>query len=56
MLKLIGQGASNKEIAETLVLTEGTVRTHVHNILGKLGLRHRTQAVLYAVREGMVKQ
>jgi NarL family two-component system response regulator LiaR len=56
VLKLIGQGSSNKEIAETLVLTEGTVRTHVHNILGKLGLKHRTQAVLYAVREGIVKQ
>jgi NarL family two-component system response regulator LiaR len=55
VLKLIGQGASNKEIAETLVLSEGTVRTHVHNILGKLGLKHRTQVVLYAVREGIVK-
>jgi two-component system, NarL family, response regulator LiaR len=55
VLKLIGQGSSNKETAETLVLTEGTVRTHVHNILGKLGLKHRTQAVLYAVREGLVK-
>jgi DNA-binding NarL/FixJ family response regulator len=55
VLKLIGQGASNKEIAEMLVLTEGTVRTHVHNILGKLGLKHRTQAVLYAVREGLVQ-
>ncbi len=54
VLKLVGQGASNKEIGEQLVLTEGTVRTHVHNILGKLGLKHRTQAVLYAVREGLV--
>jgi DNA-binding NarL/FixJ family response regulator len=54
VLRLIGQGAANKEIAEALVLTEGTVRTHVHNILGKLGLKHRTQVVLYAVREGYV--
>ncbi len=55
VLKCIGEGASNKEIADKLVLTEGTVRSHVHNILGKLGLKHRTQAVLYAVREGLVK-
>jgi two-component system, NarL family, response regulator LiaR len=55
VLKLIGQGASNREIAEALVLTEGTARTHVHNILGKLGLKHRTQAVLYAVREGYIQ-
>ncbi len=55
VLKLIGQGLSNKEIAEKLILSEGTVRTHVHNILDKLGLQHRTQAVLYAVREGYVQ-
>jgi DNA-binding NarL/FixJ family response regulator len=55
VLKLIGQSSSNKEIAETLVLMEGTVRTHVYNIFGKLGLKHRTQAVLYAVREGSVE-
>ncbi|CAG0946868.1 partial Transcriptional regulatory protein LnrK, partial [Anaerolineae bacterium] len=34
--------------------TEGTVRTHVHNILGKLGLKNRNQIILYAVREGLV--
>ncbi len=54
VLKLIGQGASNREIAQKLSLTEGTVRTHVHNILGKLGLANRNQALLYAVREGLV--
>lgn len=54
VLKLIGQGASNRDIAQKLTLTEGTVRTHVHNILGKLGLKNRNQIILYAVREGLV--
>ena len=54
VLKLIGQGASNRDIAQKLILTEGTVRTHVHNILGKLGLKNRNQIILYAVREGLV--
>ncbi len=54
VLKLVGQGASNREIAQKLSLTEGTVRTHVHNILGKLGLTNRNQAILFAVREGLL--
>lgn len=54
VLKLIGQGASNRDIANKLSLTEGTVRTHVHNILGKLGLANRNQAILHAIREGLV--
>lgn len=54
VLKLIGQGASNRDIAQKLNLTEGTVRTHVHNILGKLGLTNRNQAILHAIREGLV--
>lgn len=49
MLALIGQGASNREIAQTLFLPEGTVKNHVTNILGRLGLRDRTQAALLAV-------
>jgi DNA-binding NarL/FixJ family response regulator len=51
-LEVLGQlakGASNKEIAYQLSITERTARTHVSNILGKLGLASRTQAALYAV-------
>jgi NarL family two-component system response regulator LiaR len=53
VLKLVAQGLPNQEIAETLVLSERTVRTHVSNILGKLHLANRTQAALYALREGL---
>lgn len=53
VLKLIGAGVSNREIAKKLYLSEGTVRTHVHNILGKLDLKSRNQAILYAVRQGL---
>jgi NarL family two-component system response regulator LiaR len=53
VLRLIAQGCSNKEISEQLVITEMTVRTHVSNILGKLHLASRTQAALYALREGL---
>jgi DNA-binding NarL/FixJ family response regulator len=49
VLRLVGQGMSNKEIATALVITERTARTYVSNILGKLGLASRTQAALYAV-------
>ncbi|HEX5240369.1 MAG TPA: response regulator transcription factor [Candidatus Limnocylindrales bacterium] len=49
VLRLVGQGMSNKEIAAALVITERTARTYVSNILGKLGLASRTQAALYAV-------
>ena len=54
VLALVGQGASNKEIATALFITERTARTHVSNILGKLGLASRTQAALWAVEHGMV--
>jgi NarL family two-component system response regulator LiaR len=53
VLRLLAQGFSNGEIAEKLVVTEGTVRTHVSNILSKLQLANRTQAALYALREGL---
>jgi DNA-binding NarL/FixJ family response regulator len=53
VLGLVAQGASNREIAETLVVSERTARTHVSAILGKLGLASRTQAALWAVREGL---
>lgn len=49
VLRLVGQGMSNKEIAAALFITERTARTYVSNILGKLGLASRTQAALYAV-------
>ena len=52
VLRLIAQGMSNREIAEYLVLADKTVRSHVSNILGKLHLGSRTQAALYALREG----
>jgi DNA-binding NarL/FixJ family response regulator len=48
ILKLVAQGASNREIGEALFITEGTVKNHMSNILSKLGLRDRTQAALYA--------
>ena len=53
ILRLVAQGLSNQEIAEKLVISERTVRTHVTNILGKLQLANRTQAALYALREGL---
>lgn len=53
VLRLLAQGFSNKEIAEHLVVSETTVRTHVSNILSKLHLVSRTQAALYALRKGL---
>jgi NarL family two-component system response regulator LiaR len=53
ILRLIAQGKSNKEIAGELVIAEETVHTHVSNILNKLHLASRTQAALYALKEGL---
>lgn len=53
VLRLLTQGLTNLEIAETLVIGPGTVRTHVSNILAKLHLANRTQAALYALKEGI---
>jgi two-component system, NarL family, response regulator LiaR len=53
VLRLLAQGKSNRDIAEQLVITEMTVRTHVSNILSKLHLASRTQAALYALKEGI---
>ncbi len=53
VLRLIAQGRNNREIATQLVITEMTVRTHVSSILSKLHLASRTQAALYALREGI---
>jgi NarL family two-component system response regulator LiaR len=55
VLRLIAQGYENHDIAEQLVVSEATVRTHVSNILGKLHLATRTQAALYALREGIAR-
>jgi len=55
ILKLVAQGLTNQDIAETLVVSERTVRTHVSNILSKLHLANRTQAALYALREGIAR-
>lgn len=55
VLQLIAQGATNREIAEKLVITENTVNFHVKNILTKLHLRNRAEAVAYAFRTGLVK-
>ena len=53
ILQLVAQGLTNDEIAEKLVVSERTVRTHVSNILAKLQLANRTQAALYALKEGL---
>jgi two-component system, NarL family, response regulator LiaR len=53
VLRLVAQGCTNREIAEQLGIGETTVRTHVSSILSKLNLGSRTQAALYALREGL---
>ncbi|MCO5184842.1 MAG: response regulator transcription factor [Anaerolineae bacterium] len=55
VLQLIARGWSNQQIATHLVISERTVRTHISNILGKLHLANRTQAALYAMREGLAR-
>lgn len=54
VLRLIATGATNREIAEKLVISEGTVKNHISNILSRLGLRDRTQAALYAREMGVL--
>jgi len=54
LLRLIASGLSNKEIGETLFITEGTVKNHITHILGKLGVRDRTQAALKAKELGLI--
>ena len=56
VLKLIAEGRNNAEIAERLVISEKTVKSHVSNILDKLHLEDRTQAAVYAWREGVVRR
>jgi DNA-binding NarL/FixJ family response regulator len=56
VLRLLGTGATNREIAERLSLTEGTVKNYISAILAKTGIRDRTNAALYAIRQGLVSE
>jgi DNA-binding NarL/FixJ family response regulator len=56
VLRLLGEGKANKSIAVALGISERTARTHVSNILAKLGLSSRTQAALWAAREGIAER
>ena len=53
ILRLVAAGMANQEIADSLLISERTARTHVSNILSKLGLKSRTQAALWAVQQGL---
>ena len=54
VLRLIATGATNREVADYLVISEGTVKNHLSNIFSRLGLRDRTQAVMYARERGLL--
>jgi two-component system NarL family response regulator len=56
VLRLVARGATNRDIAEELVITENTVKVHLRNILDKLQLRNRQQAAAYAVQAGLVSR
>jgi NarL family two-component system response regulator LiaR len=55
VIRLVARGKSNREIAAVLVISEKTAKSHISNILGKLGLEDRTQMAVYAVKTGLVK-
>lgn len=55
VLRLIARGATNREIAKRLSISEGTVKNHVSNILSRLGLRDRTQAAIFAHERGLLR-
>jgi len=54
VLRFVAEGKTNQEIAEALILSPTTIKTHVQNILHKLGVSDRTQAAVYAVRCGLI--
>jgi len=54
VLRLIAEGMNNAELAQALFISEKTTKTHVHNILSKLNLSDRTQAAIYAYKQGLV--
>ncbi len=56
ILRLLARGRANKEIAEQLFLTEGTVKNYISRVYAKLGARDRTQAALWAVEHGLLKE
>jgi DNA-binding NarL/FixJ family response regulator len=55
VLRLVSKGLSNKEIGAALDVVEGTVKIHVTNLLSKLGVSDRTQAILAAVKRGIIQ-
>ena len=55
VLQLVSRGLSNREIADDLVVSEGTVKTHVKRVLAKLEVRDRTQAVIFAYNAGIIQ-
>lgn len=56
VLRLLSTGLTNREIAEVLFISEGTVKTHVEHIIGKLGVSDRVQAAVWAARQGLVTE
>jgi len=56
VLQQVAQGLSNREIAEKLVISEKTVKTHISNLLGKLGQEDRTRLAIFAIKKGLVGQ
>ena len=56
ILQLLATGASNKQIADTLSISENTVKTHMQNIMEKLQLQNRSQAAAYAIKKGLIKE
>ncbi len=55
VLELVARGSPNKQIAEELLISESTVKTHIANIFSKMNVRHRTQAVTQALQKGIIK-